>query len=431
MTLFSNLGPKKSKPKTPSELIAKALSALEHITTASGDKDFERASKECTEHLGLIKLNLLGPDGDRPDDDSVKTETVEALLGTDIVSLMVTQLARLDFETRKDVVAAFVSLCKFHAADDGCPGLDHLRARHHVVEALFKGYDHNHTAIALSCGTMLRYTFRDEGIVRAVLESDMLVQFFDRIQNPSFEIASDAFNSFEKLLKSHEALVAEFLQTHYEVFFEHYEDLLRSSNYVTRRQSTKLLAELLMGSHNVLIMVRYVSDVRNLMLVMNVLRDPARTIQFEAFHVFKVFVANPRKPDQVKSILMSNKEKLLRFLGTFLEDREDDEDFMAEKADIIKEIQDLQYDGPSGFGSEQGRLSMSQLPSFGSFGRPMKTDSNAASDGASDVMEHSGRGRAASADRESGLRTMSDVDDVRSGRHGTDTLDHSATKRSS
>lgn len=35
-------------------------------------------------------------------------------------------------------------------------------------------------------------------------------------------------------------------------------------------------------------MMRFVSDARNLMLMMNLLKDNSRSIQFEAFHVFKV-----------------------------------------------------------------------------------------------------------------------------------------------
>jgi hypothetical protein len=40
--------------------------------------------------------------------------------------------------------------------------------------------------------------------------------------------------------------------------------------------------------NNVRLMMRYVSDVQNLMQMMNMLKDTSRSIQFEAFHVFKV-----------------------------------------------------------------------------------------------------------------------------------------------
>ena len=55
---------------------------------------------------------------------------------------------------------------------------------------------------------------------------------------------------------------------------------------------------------------------------MNLLRDKSRNIQFEAFHVFKVFVANPKKPTQIEGILRRNKDKLLTFLKGFHNDKE-------------------------------------------------------------------------------------------------------------
>ena len=50
----------------------------------------------------------------------------------------------------------------------------------------------------------------------------------------------------------------------------------------------QLLGELLLDRTNVRIMMQYVSDVNNLVLMMNLLKDHSRSIQFEAFHVFKV-----------------------------------------------------------------------------------------------------------------------------------------------
>ncbi len=50
----------------------------------------------------------------------------------------------------------------------------------------------------------------------------------------------------------------------------------------------QLLGELLLNRANVKVMMRYVSDVNNLKLMMILLKDNSRSIQFEAFHVFKV-----------------------------------------------------------------------------------------------------------------------------------------------
>jgi len=67
-----------------------------------------------------------------------------------------------------------------------------------------------------------------------------------------------------------------------------YTTLILSANYVTKRQSLKLLGEILLDRANYTIMTRYIGSEANLKMMMNFLRDKSRNIQFEAFHVFKV-----------------------------------------------------------------------------------------------------------------------------------------------
>ena len=112
----------------------------------------------------------------------------------------------------------------------------------------------------------------------------------------------------------------------------------------------QLLGELLLDRANSKVMLKYVADPMNLMMMMILLKDNSRSIQFEAFHVFKVgkmaplhllcalcllsegadtmpmslpqvFVANPNKPDAIVEILTSNKDKLLKYLGDFHTDK--------------------------------------------------------------------------------------------------------------
>lgn len=85
----------------------------------------------------------------------------------------------------------------------------------------------------------------------------------------------------------------------------------------------------------------YISDARNLRMMMNLIKDPSKNIQSSAFHVFKVFVANPNKAPQIINILSKNRDKLLRFLDNFHLDKED-EQFEEEKELLVKEIEGLQ-----------------------------------------------------------------------------------------
>jgi protein gp37 len=99
---------------------------------------------------------------------------------------------------------------------------------------------------------------------------------------------------------------------------------LRPARTVARRVLTlhsvfgaQLLGELLLDRTNFNIMTKYISDASNLKLMMNLLRDKSKSIQFEAFHVFKVFVANPKKTRPIYDILSKNQDRLVNFLTNF------------------------------------------------------------------------------------------------------------------
>ena len=69
---------------------------------------------------------------------------------------------------------------------------------------------------------------------------------------------------FQDVLLKHKSLVAKFLIENYDKFFEKYGELLDTQNYVTLRQSLKLIAELLLVRDNFLVLQKYISDEKNL-----------------------------------------------------------------------------------------------------------------------------------------------------------------------
>lgn len=120
---------------------------------------------------------------------------------------------------------------------------------------------------------------------------------------------------FQELLTRHKLLCSEFLEANYDKVFGHYQRLLNSENYVTRRQSLKLLGELLLDRHNFSVMTRYISNPDNLKLMMNMLKEKSRNIQFEAFHVFKVSCS---LSSLIIVIYVSFQFTLLRCLHSFM-----------------------------------------------------------------------------------------------------------------
>jgi len=129
------------------------------------------------------------------------------------------------------------------------------------------------------------------------------------IETTSFGVSCDAFANLKETLTRHKPMVAEYLDKNYDrvwhihvlfscisfpifgakmKYFNSYTTLILSNNYVTKRQSLKLLGEILLDRANFNIMTRYIAQESNLKMMMNMLRDKSKNIQFEAFHVFKV-----------------------------------------------------------------------------------------------------------------------------------------------
>lgn len=157
---------------------------------------------------------------------------------------------------------------------------------------------------------------------------------------PEFEVCADAFATLSLLLTeaSHKPLIRKFLMDRHEPFFQLFADMLRQEHYPTRLQGLKLLGEILLDRGHFDVMTAFVQRTRHLRLVMDMLRQRQPALQFEAFQVFKVFVANPHKPPTVTELLLANRARLVAFLRSFHNDRHDDQ-FHEEKALLIDTLE--------------------------------------------------------------------------------------------
>lgn len=329
---------KGSKKEKPSALVKHCRQGVQaYIKHSGGGSKQEKAIAEVSNSITGMKVLLYG--------DGLKTEpTPEAgdellteIFQGDLLGLLFSNMGAIEFEAKKDFVILFGNLMRREVAGRKT-GVDFLEKNSKLLDDLVLGYED--PEVAVICGQLLRVCLDNESLAQLVLHSEHFLKFFTFVENPGFDVASDAFATFKDLLTKHKALCAEFLEKNYDVIFEDYTQLLHSKNYVTRRQSLKLLGELLLDRANFNVMTKYISDQQNLKLMMNLLRDKSKNIQFEAFHVFKVFVANPNKAKPILDILTKNKEKLISFLSNFHNEKED-EQFADEKAFLLKQIEQL------------------------------------------------------------------------------------------
>ncbi|RZB82111.1 Calcium-binding protein 39 isoform C [Glycine soja] len=313
------------RPKTPQEVaksIKESLMALDTKTVVEV-KALEKALEEVEKNFVTMRTMLSGDGESEPNLDQV-SQLVEEICKEDVLTLLIHKLPILGWEARKDLVHCWSILLK-HKVETNYYCVEYIEQHIELLDFLVVCYDNKD--IALSCGIMLRECIKFPSLARYILESASFVLFFKFVELPNFDVASDAFSTFKDLLTKHVNVVSEFLTAHYDEFFDLYEKLLTSPNYVTRRQSLKLLSEFLLESPNSQIMKQYILEVRYLKVMMTLLR---------------VFVANPNKPREVKIILSKNQEKLLDLLHNLSPGKgSEDEQFEEEKEFIIKEIERL------------------------------------------------------------------------------------------
>ncbi|KAG2261765.1 hypothetical protein Bca52824_068844 [Brassica carinata] len=316
----------KSKPRTPSDLVRQTRDLLLYADRSiSLPPDSKRDEKmaELSRNIRDMKSILYGNSEAEPVAEACAQLTQE-FFREDTLRLLITCLPNLNLETRKDATQVVANLQR-QQVNSKLIASDYLEANLDLMDILIEGECIRHQIVA-----------------KYVLESEHVKKFFDYIQLPNFDIAADAAATFKELLTRHKSTVAEFLTNNEDWFFSDYNSkLLESSNYITRRQAIKLLGDILLDRSNSAVMTKYVSSRDNLRILMNLLRESSKSIQIEAFHVFKLFVANQNKPADIVNILVANRSKLLRLLADLKPDKED-ERFEADKSQVLREIAALE-----------------------------------------------------------------------------------------
>ncbi|KAB5569601.1 hypothetical protein DKX38_003394 [Salix brachista] len=373
----------KPKPRTPAELVLQARDLLRFLdqNTETRERKLEEKMSELSNVILEIRIVLFGNGKAEPSPDAC-AHLAQDFFKHDTFRLLILSLPKLDLGARQNATHVIANLQRQRV----CGRLiapEYLENNLDLIDILLPGYKDGE--IAITYGAILRECIRHQIVARYVLETEHLKKFFTCIQIPNFEIASDAQATFkvnnayllillgslcsfyssyqnsihvedkfaglslQELLTRHKSTVAEFLSVNYDWFFQEYNtQLLESPSYITRRHAVKLLGDMLLDRSNSAVMVRY---------------DSKKTIQLESFHVFKLFVANQNKPPEIISVLVKNRSKLLGFLGDFsivkgkndiirewnsrADKAQGDEQFDADKAQVIKEIATLEINDRS------------------------------------------------------------------------------------
>ncbi|GAD95275.1 conidiophore development protein hymA [Paecilomyces variotii No. 5] len=405
MAFFFNRG----RTRQPSDVARTVKELLAKVEESPG---IAKVEEDLAKQLSQVKLMVQGTQEVETSPEQVQA-LVQAVIQEDLLYELARGIRLLPFESRKDTQTIFSHILRFkppQSTNADPPVISYIvHNRPEVIVELCRGYEFSQSA--MPCGIILREALKFDVIAAIILYdqsaegepairlSDLqagIVQsgegvfwkFFGWIDRGSFEVSADAFTTFREILTRHKTLVSGYLATNFDLFFSRYNDILvQSDSYVTKRQSIKLLGEILLDRANYNVMTAYVDSGEHLKLCMKLLKDDRKMVQYEGFHVFKVcfdsirglwimkseglteecgqvFVANPNKSVAVQRILINNRDRLLKFLPKFLEDRTDDDQFTDEKSFLVRQIELLPKEpvapgrpaGPAGSGANMAAV---------------------------------------------------------------------------
>ena len=312
---------------------------------------------------------------------TVAAATMQALTGESLHHLLpklIEYMPRLSFESRKHVASIFnyLLVCGLDGSDRDLYTAIMSGFRDYVelnfdpiMNHIVNGYDcsvHGATDVGLHCGSMYRSCLKHVNLYRELVCTTERIQKYvlpliDQYAHvPNFDISSCAMESLKLVFtagtdgtgigdelaqRQMAELAAVFLTRDYEMIWDQRFNpklLSDQANYMTKRVALQILSTVLLTRPNYAIMIKYVNSRNNLILVMHLLRDTSPHITMDAFHVFKVFVANPNKIPEVTKILKDNSPKLCAYLETLHQDKESsDAQFRDEKALIIATLRAL------------------------------------------------------------------------------------------
>jgi calcium binding protein 39 len=313
---------------------------LKMLGTCQDSHDLYNTLSQYDQCCAIASLNNPDPEVHRISKDVWSDDMVGDLLQGDVPAVLLSQLSTFGFEAQKNVSDLFIRMLK-HDSSSGSQGSfsKYLQSHPQVISQLIQGC--GSAEVSLHCGLMLRACARDEHLVPCLFEQDAVSRLLDLTQHQSFEVSSEAFSSLHDLLLSHKAVAVVHLGAHVEDFFGRFKSMLESTSYTVQRQSLKLLGLVLLDSDFQDVMSAYTEDVQFLKVHMNLFLDSSVRIKQDNFHLFKLFVANPWKPDSVCKTLVKNKAGLVRVLKTLYDGVEKSSGFVEDLDCVIHMIQDL------------------------------------------------------------------------------------------
>ncbi|KAF0688667.1 Aste57867_19737 [Aphanomyces stellatus] len=267
--------------------VERLLVKIRHVVCGTPDEPIQ--TDECLQVVDML----------------LRYQVVERLVHPDL-------LVQVSFEAQKSVAAIIKAMVHQHTA-----ATRPVVCQVSFLTRLCQGYACPTTEVALVSGSMLRDVLDTSVDAISLFLAKMPAEFRQLVAVASthahFEISSDALTNISCLLTQHTPE----LEAECDRLFTEYQLLLTSTNYATQRHALQILSKVLLDPRNGAVMMSYISNKTHLKHIMQLLREQSDALRMDAFHVFKIFVANPSKAPDIEALLLRNRDKLLKFVVEF------------------------------------------------------------------------------------------------------------------
>lgn len=343
----------KKNPKSPSEYIKYSLEQINKLNMAATIDNKRKSQDELLKYLVTIKEILLN-EMDSKANSELENGLHLAMNKMDFFYELLSAFEDLTFEIMKEVLLLFaISLA--YTNDNKFVTVDYYVANPKTISYMLRKVEIilqpppgskkiiNSHDMFLIVGNMILEAIKYGQLCRIIINDSQFYKFFTFAIIGNFEISTESFQILYGLFISHEKLIStEFFSQESNIlrFIQNINKLMAHGNYVTKRQSTKLMSELIIIKSNNQLMNTYINSPENVKLIMTLMTDKSKNLQIEAFNIFKVIVANPRKSKPVLDILIKNRDNLLKYFETFGTDI-GDSIFIDERGFVIQGIESL------------------------------------------------------------------------------------------
>ncbi|KAL5725283.1 Calcium-binding protein 39-like [Ranunculus cassubicifolius] len=306
-----------SIPKDPISILDFIHNTLIHLPQNPSLTKTNRKTLQLSHYITTLREYLYGSTESEPK-PKICSQITQKFFARDTLRLIIFHFPQLNMQIRNDLYTLVTNLeCQKDLVHSRFLASEYFEKNKDLVDKMILGYENKDCA--LQYGPMLRGAIKHQNIARYVLgKFEHMNKFFELLEIGNFGVSSD------------------------EWFFAEYKcRLLGSSVCINRRCAVQLLGDILRGKANAVIRRRYVSSLDNLKIVMNLLNDTSKITQMEAFRVFKLFVDNEDKPEEIVSVLAvpENKLRIVRLCEDLNVDKPY-EHFEVDKARVVKIFKD-------------------------------------------------------------------------------------------